>query len=96
MSPRIFSASIAYNHQMHDLGSSFPNATGHVEGNDEYQPLEESGNMLIMTYAYYKFSANSDFLQQHYRILTQWASYLETFALIPGLQLSTGMSLNLH
>ncbi len=39
---------------MHDLGSHFPNATGHVEGNDEYMPVEESGNMIIMTYAYYK------------------------------------------
>ncbi|KAI9694468.1 MAG: hypothetical protein M1822_000084 [Bathelium mastoideum] len=76
-------------YSMHDLGSAFPNATGHVEGNDEYQPLEESGNMLIMTYAYYKFSGNSAFLQQHYRILTQWASYLIDFALIPNLQLST-------
>ena len=78
---------------MHDLGSAFPNATGHVEGNDEYQPVEESGNMLIMTYAYYKFSGNSAFLQQHYPILTRWASYLIEFSLIPNLQLSTGMSI---
>jgi len=33
---------------MHDLGSSFPNATGHPEGNDEYMPVEECGNILIM------------------------------------------------
>lgn len=26
--------------------------TGHVEGNDEYMPVEESGNMILMTYAY--------------------------------------------
>ncbi|KAL9085348.1 MAG: hypothetical protein Q9165_007639 [Trypethelium subeluteriae] len=76
-------------YSMHDLGSAFPNATGHVEGNDEYQPVEESGNMLIMTYAYYKFSGNSAFLQQHYPILTRWASYLIEFSLIPGLQVST-------
>jgi len=33
---------------MHDLGSSYPNATGHPDGNDEYMPVEECGNMLIM------------------------------------------------
>jgi len=33
---------------MHDLGSSFPNATGHLDGRDEYMPVEECGNMLIM------------------------------------------------
>lgn len=33
-------------YSMHDLGSSFPNATGHVEGTDEYMPVEESGNMM--------------------------------------------------
>jgi hypothetical protein len=33
---------------MHDLGSSFPNATGHSDGRDEYMPVEECGNMLIM------------------------------------------------
>ncbi|CCU80214.1 Glutaminase GtaA/Glutaminase A GtaA [Blumeria hordei DH14] len=36
------------NYSMHDLGSSFPNATGHPDGRDEYMPVEECGNMLIM------------------------------------------------
>lgn len=35
-------------YSMHDLGTHFPNATGHVEGNDEYMPVEESGNMILM------------------------------------------------
>ncbi len=35
-------------YSMHDLGSHFPNATGHRDGNDEYMPVEECGNMLIM------------------------------------------------
>lgn len=33
---------------MHDLGTHFPNATGHPDGRDEYMPVEECGNMLIM------------------------------------------------
>jgi hypothetical protein len=36
------------NYSMHDLGAHFPNATGHNDGNDEYMPVEECGNMLIM------------------------------------------------
>jgi len=35
-------------YSMHDLGSSYPNATGHPDGRDEYMPVEECGNMLIM------------------------------------------------
>jgi hypothetical protein len=77
-------------YSMHDLGSHYPNATGHVEGDDEYMPVEESGNMLLMTYAYYKFTGDSAFLQQHYEILTQWGSYLIEFSLLPASQLSTG------
>ena len=41
-------------YSMHDLGTHYPNATGHVEGDDEYMPVEESGNMILMSYAYYK------------------------------------------
>lgn len=36
------------NYSMHDLGTHFPNATGHLDGQDEYMPVEECGNMLIM------------------------------------------------
>ncbi|KAI8627758.1 DUF1793-domain-containing protein [Xylariaceae sp. FL1651] len=36
------------NYSMHDLGLHFPNATGHSDGNDEYMPVEECGDMLIM------------------------------------------------
>ncbi|KAE8452011.1 hypothetical protein EG329_002176 [Mollisiaceae sp. DMI_Dod_QoI] len=35
-------------YSMHDVGASFPNATGHPDGRDEYMPVEECGNMLIM------------------------------------------------
>ncbi|KAF2757858.1 DUF1793-domain-containing protein [Pseudovirgaria hyperparasitica] len=35
-------------YSMHDLGSHFPNETGHADGRDEYMPVEECGDMLIM------------------------------------------------
>lgn len=71
-------------YSMHDLGSNFPNATGHVEGNDEYMPIQESSNMILMSYAYFKFSGDASWIKSHYKILKQWALYL-----IPAAQLST-------
>ncbi|EHA51618.1 glutaminase GtaA [Pyricularia oryzae 70-15] len=35
-------------YSMHDLGYHFPNMTGHGDGRDEFMPLEECGNMLVM------------------------------------------------
>ncbi|CAL8581793.1 hypothetical protein XPA_007477 [Xanthoria parietina] len=76
-------------YSMHDLGSHYPNATGHVEGDDEYMPVEESGNMILMSYAYYKFTNDTTYLQTHYPLLRQFASYLTLYSLLPGYQLST-------
>lgn len=33
---------------MHDLGTHFPNMTGYPAGRDEYMPVEECGDILIM------------------------------------------------
>ncbi|KAL8779797.1 MAG: hypothetical protein Q9213_006782, partial [Squamulea squamosa] len=76
-------------YSMHDLGSHYPNATGHVEGNDEYMPVEESGNMILMSYAYYMFTNDTTYLRTHYPILRRYASYLNLYSLTPGYQLST-------
>jgi hypothetical protein len=76
-------------YSMHDLGSSYPNATGHPLGNDEAQPLEECGNMLIMTLAYAQAHKDVPYLMQHYNLLKQWTQYLVEEALIPANQIST-------
>ncbi|KAL9599405.1 MAG: hypothetical protein Q9219_003842 [cf. Caloplaca sp. 3 TL-2023] len=76
-------------YSMHDLGTHYPNATGHVAGDDEYMPVEESGNMILMSYAYYIFTNDSTYLRLHYPKLRQFASYLTQFSLTPGKQLST-------
>ncbi|KAL1897136.1 hypothetical protein Sste5346_004341 [Sporothrix stenoceras] len=77
----------------HDIGAQFPNATGHVDGNDEYMPVEESGNFILLAYAYYRFAnGNTDagaWLASHYRLLKQFAQYLVDFSLVPAAQLST-------
>ena len=74
---------------MHDVGAHFPNATGHVEGTDEYMPVEESGNFILMAYAYYKFSGDDAYLAAHYPLLRRFAQYLVDFSLVPASQLST-------
>ncbi|WP_265934310.1 glutaminase domain-containing protein, partial [Actinacidiphila acididurans] len=76
----------------HDLGSSYPNATGHNDGNEEDMPVEESANMLIMAAALVQRLPAADakaFAAAHYPILRQWAEYLAANALDPGFQNQT-------
>lgn len=74
---------------MHDLGTKYPNGSGHADGDDEYMPLEECGNMIIMVLAYANRVNNVDYLAQHYPLLDQWAQYLKNESLIPADQKST-------
>ncbi|CAG8974958.1 hypothetical protein HYALB_00007635 [Hymenoscyphus albidus] len=76
-------------YSMHDLGAHYPNATGHPDGLDEPQPLEECGNMLIMTLAYAQRMKDKAYLTQHFKVLDQWTQYLIEEALIPADQIST-------
>jgi hypothetical protein len=75
----------------HDLGSSYPVASGHNNGVEEDMPVEESGNMLIMTAAYLRKqpSAAAAFATAHYKILKQWADYLVANLPDPGYQNQT-------
>ena len=74
---------------MHDLGFFWPNGTGYdTPGGGEFsggepQPVEESGNMIVMSLAYAQATNNTDFLSQHYTTLTKWTNYLIGSALYP-------------
>jgi hypothetical protein len=72
----------------HDLGT-FPVARGYPDGNDEAMPLEECGNMIIMSLAYAQRTGDTAYLSAHYPILSQWAQFLVEESLIPANQLST-------
>lgn len=74
---------------IHDLGTHYPNATGHEDGGDEAMPVEECGNHMIMMLAYAQRSGNTDYIKQHYTILKQWVEYLIEDSLLPAEQLST-------
>ncbi|KAL2868411.1 glutaminase GtaA [Aspergillus lucknowensis] len=74
---------------MHDIGTHYPNATGHPDGNDEPMPLEECGNMVIMALAYAREANDTEYLEQHYTMLREWTNYLVDDALYPANQIST-------
>jgi hypothetical protein len=52
-------------------------------------PVEECGNMIIMTLAYAQRTSDTAYLSQHYGILKQWTGYLVADSLVPDNQFST-------
>ncbi|HLL43557.1 MAG TPA: DUF4965 domain-containing protein [Segetibacter sp.] len=70
----------------HDVGT-YPIANGQTYRED--MPVEESGNMLILTAAIAKVENNAAFAKEHWETLTTWAEYLKKEGFDPATQLST-------
>jgi len=83
-----FSESGKYPHPWaaHDLGT-YPLANGQTYG--EPMPVEESGNMIILTAAIAKAQGNANYAKKHWKTLTTWADYLTKEGLDPKTQLCT-------
>ncbi len=83
-----FSESGKYPHPWaaHDLGT-YPLANGQTYG--EPMPVEESGNMIILTAAIAKAQGNANYAKKHWKTLTTWADYLTREGLDPKTQLCT-------
>lgn len=81
-----------YDFAPHDLGT-YPILNGQVYGNGfclkKQMPVEECGNMLIMTSAVTKAVGNTDLCREYGGLLEQWAEYLAKFGADPENQLCT-------
>ncbi|KAH9022174.1 hypothetical protein EDB85DRAFT_1871496 [Lactarius pseudohatsudake] len=62
-----------------DLGLGYPNVT--VSNSGHSQRVEQSGNMLIMTYAHARASGDGSLISRYYPLLTSWADYLSNSTL---------------
>ena len=71
----------------HDLGR-YPKANGNFQG-DQGMPVEEAGNMLILSALICDADGNTSYVEPYWGLLKTWVEYLEQYGVDPGYQLCT-------
>ncbi|RMY80539.1 hypothetical protein D0862_12693 [Hortaea werneckii] len=71
----------------HDMGTHYPNATGHDDGREEHMPLFETSSIFILLYAYQKYTGDASWAKQYSSLLKGYADYLVNHSLYPSAQL---------
>lgn len=88
---------MAYEFAPHDVGK-YPKGNGQAYSRDRksgelraerQMPVEECGNMILMTAAGAKASGSAEFARRYWNLLSQWAGYLRDKGLDPENQLCT-------
>ena len=77
------------NYTIHDIGSSYPNATGHDRGFAEPMPIEECGNLLTLAYMYQQATGDRGWTSKYHGLFQEYAEYLVQGGLYPTRQLSS-------
>lgn len=70
----------------HDMGG-YPKANGQTYGGD--MPVEESGNILILTAIIARLDGDLDYVKRYWNIMTRWTDYLVENGKDPANQLCT-------
>ncbi|EME84643.1 uncharacterized protein MYCFIDRAFT_134041 [Pseudocercospora fijiensis CIRAD86] len=74
---------------IHDIGSHYPNVTGHDDGFAEPTPLEECGDMILLAYMYQTATGDTDWTAQYSSLFQSYADYLVEGGLYPSDQVSS-------
>ena len=78
-----------HNFTVHDIGTHYPNATGHDNGIAEQMPVEECGNVILLAYMYQCATGDSEWINQYSALFKLYADYLVLNGLYPTAQFSS-------